>query len=602
MHKLHIQDDEGNTTVVPVTTDTITIGRNDQNTIQLTERNVSRFHARVYREDKVLYVEDIRSSYGTRVNGIRITEPIPLKAQDTVQVGDYKIRYRQELAAGRPISSRQRTSPLDMSATDSGDGTRLNLPEHARALLHVNGPGVDLEHPMTTTPIFIGSGSTNDCIVKHRDLADRHLQVSYEKKQFVLSDLTGNGVLVNGEPYRQVILSPGDDIGVGAVHIQFMVGIADASKWETEVLPVVGEDDFEELPRQNKNLLIIIGVLVSAAILVAILFMTVFKSDGDPKTATQADKEAAQTVDKKGTSGSGESTNASSYTDQANHLSRARSAWENGDHEAAMQAVDMASENPNTLKAAEELRQEFRQDKQVQELEALVKEGRFVTALERELDIADESPLHSRYVKARDAARENAAQEYFDKAKTSMNDGDIRDAKRKLERIKEINAYSPYVRELGELIDKKLKQRAAKQLRDEALAKERERKEREKKLRDSTGRTSDTSTGGKTKERDKKKDDPGSGKDPSSTDTMSVRELYRSARKLATKPGQRGAAIDILRKVVTRRPGHFQAHRMLGNLYVQNGSYNKAKHHLKKALQIKDDPYIRGQLERIQGE
>ncbi|MBR56857.1 MAG: hypothetical protein CMH54_02240 [Myxococcales bacterium] len=597
MHKLHIQDDEGNTTVVPVTADTITIGRNDDNTIQLTERNVSRFHAKVYREENVLYVEDIRSSYGTRVNGIRITEPIPLKAQDTVQVGDYKIRYRQELAAGRPISSRQRTAPLDMSAGNVSDGTRLNLPEHAQALLHISAPGIDQEHPMRTTPIFIGSDSSNDCIVQHTDLADRHLQLRYEKRQFVLSDLTGNGVLVNGEPYRQVILSPGDDIAVGALHIQFMIGVSDASRWETEVLPVVGDyEDVESPPRQNKNLMVMIGVLVSAAILVAILFMTVFKSDDKP-TPPQ-DREAIENNGDKNEGQVVEEDDNSAIAKDGDYLSQAKKNWADGNHDAARQALELASENPNTLKAAEELRQEFRLDEQVQELETLVSEGRFITALERELDIPDSSPVHARYVKARESARENAAQEYYDKAKLSLRDGDIRDAQRKLERIKEINAYSPYVRELGDRIDKKIKQRAAKQQRDEEQAKERDRKAREKRLREEAEKKLDSSSD--TKKTDDKTKENKSGGDGSATDGMSVNELYRTARKLATKPGQRGAAIDILRKVVSRRPGHFRAHKTLGILYVQDGAYSKAEHHLKKALQIKDDPYIRGQLERIQ--
>ena len=47
MWKLAIEDDEGKQTVVPLTRDEYTIGRKDGNTIRLTERNVSREHARL---------------------------------------------------------------------------------------------------------------------------------------------------------------------------------------------------------------------------------------------------------------------------------------------------------------------------------------------------------------------------------------------------------------------------------------------------------------------------------------------------------------------------------------------------------------------------
>ena len=47
MWKLVIEDDEGKRTVVPLSRDDYTIGRQEGNTIRLTERNVSRTHGRV---------------------------------------------------------------------------------------------------------------------------------------------------------------------------------------------------------------------------------------------------------------------------------------------------------------------------------------------------------------------------------------------------------------------------------------------------------------------------------------------------------------------------------------------------------------------------
>ena len=51
MWKLAIEDDEGKQTVVPLTRDEYTIGRKDGTTIRLTERNVSREHARLYKKN-----------------------------------------------------------------------------------------------------------------------------------------------------------------------------------------------------------------------------------------------------------------------------------------------------------------------------------------------------------------------------------------------------------------------------------------------------------------------------------------------------------------------------------------------------------------------
>ena len=72
MFKLVIQDDEGKTTVVPLIRDEITIGRKEGNTIRLTERNVSRRHARILRSNNEVQIEDLGSYNGIRVNNSRI--------------------------------------------------------------------------------------------------------------------------------------------------------------------------------------------------------------------------------------------------------------------------------------------------------------------------------------------------------------------------------------------------------------------------------------------------------------------------------------------------------------------------------------------------
>ncbi len=50
MWKLVIEDDEGKRTVVPLSREQYSIGRKDGNTIRLTERNVSREHARIVKK------------------------------------------------------------------------------------------------------------------------------------------------------------------------------------------------------------------------------------------------------------------------------------------------------------------------------------------------------------------------------------------------------------------------------------------------------------------------------------------------------------------------------------------------------------------------
>src|SRR5882724_7339838 len=94
--KLTIEDDEGKTTVIPVIRDEMTIGRQEGNTIRLTERNVSRRHARLLRQNGVVYVEDLASFTGVKLNGARISAVTPIREGDELLIGDYKILLKTD--------------------------------------------------------------------------------------------------------------------------------------------------------------------------------------------------------------------------------------------------------------------------------------------------------------------------------------------------------------------------------------------------------------------------------------------------------------------------------------------------------------------------
>ena len=94
--KLVIEDDEGCRREVPLDREEITIGRREDNLVHLPERNVSRRHARLVRRDGSVLLEDLRSANGTLVNGVRISEPVPLGDGDLVRIGDYGVALRPD--------------------------------------------------------------------------------------------------------------------------------------------------------------------------------------------------------------------------------------------------------------------------------------------------------------------------------------------------------------------------------------------------------------------------------------------------------------------------------------------------------------------------
>ncbi|HZA51226.1 MAG TPA: FHA domain-containing protein, partial [Myxococcaceae bacterium] len=128
MLKLIIEDDEGRKTVVPFIRDEITIGRQEGNTIRLTERNVSRRHARLFRQNGSILVEDLGSYNGVRVNGERVVGHAPIHDGDLIEIGDYDLELE---GAGRAvlehISSADLTPPHGVTLPTDGEGATVAI-------------------------------------------------------------------------------------------------------------------------------------------------------------------------------------------------------------------------------------------------------------------------------------------------------------------------------------------------------------------------------------------------------------------------------------------------------------------------------------------
>ena len=72
----------------------ITIGRNPDAGIRLTDRWASRRHCELFEQDGHLAVRDLGSTHGTYVNGRRVTAPTELRRGDTIQVGKTVMEVR----------------------------------------------------------------------------------------------------------------------------------------------------------------------------------------------------------------------------------------------------------------------------------------------------------------------------------------------------------------------------------------------------------------------------------------------------------------------------------------------------------------------------
>ncbi|HSP80305.1 MAG TPA: FHA domain-containing protein [Myxococcaceae bacterium] len=269
MLKLIIEDDEGRKTVVPFVRDEITIGRQEGNTIRLTERNVSRRHARLVRQNGHVVVEDLGSYNGVLLNGERIEEPAQLRDGDLIQIGDYDLALQSEVQAatvpsmpavrgaaeeeeepndsdgadleaeeasaspedeeGNPPEggSRNRsTAVIRMDQVEKNRSRRVEEldPEEAPRLLVVSAEFQGQEFACILTEMRIGRTEDNDIALDHRSLSRTHAKLVREDSgEWRIIDMqSANGLTINGESYAQATLSHGDLVELGHVKLRFI--------------------------------------------------------------------------------------------------------------------------------------------------------------------------------------------------------------------------------------------------------------------------------------------------------------------------------------------------------------------------------------------
>ncbi len=272
MFKLLIADDEGKTTVVPLVRDEVTIGRKEGNTIRLTERNVSRKHAKLRKANGAFYVLDLQSYNGVRVNGRRIAEEVALNAGDQLVIGDYQLTLQFEASEQPEPSPVGEASPsFREPARDAGPPARL-------VMLSPPAPGA--EYAISASGLRIGRNETLSAWVNHRSISREHAEITQEGGEFVIRDLeSANGMRVNGAETRRATIRSGDVIELGQVRFR-MVGQGEQFVFDAE--RTMQMDALTLEPTPNRTPRYVAAAIIGLGLLVGVVI--IFVSSGHEST------------------------------------------------------------------------------------------------------------------------------------------------------------------------------------------------------------------------------------------------------------------------------------------------------------------------------
>ena len=80
----------------------LTIGRAEDNDLQVSDPKVSRHHAQIQSAAAVFVIVDLGSANGTLVNGERLADPHTLRHGERITVGDTELTYEEP---GAPLDA-----------------------------------------------------------------------------------------------------------------------------------------------------------------------------------------------------------------------------------------------------------------------------------------------------------------------------------------------------------------------------------------------------------------------------------------------------------------------------------------------------------------
>ena len=494
LFKLIIEDDEGHTTIVPLVKEEITIGRKEGNTIRLTERNVSRHHARLIKSNGTVFIEDLDSYNGVKVNGDKITARTNVREGDLIEIGDYHFALQWVEESGPPPTPSSDIPPIPKTETPpalpqvqeqpptqtDGPTAVMKIPLEEKApedrgrvrtipeneagrLVIITTELAGSEFPLTRSEMLMGRTEENDIVLAHRSVSSRHAKIVYDGGIYRIIDMdSANGVLVNGEEYARVDLRRGDTIELGHVRIRY-VAPGEAYQYapdqaadlvtavtQPEVVDAEVMEERLEKPATGKK----VGIITGGVALIALIAFGIWhftKTDEgaieEPSTEPVAEKvEPTPPAEPPG-----EDPAAALFKEGANKLSKR-------DFEGAILALNAAMEKNPDYPGVQTMLEKARAEKEASDLvskaQSAIADKDYDAAWEFIAQIPADSMFAKEIAAIKPMVRTKTISSHLNKAKKHMESGLFEKALKHVESVLIIDEKNVYAINLRKQINK----------------------------------------------------------------------------------------------------------------------------------------------------
>jgi pSer/pThr/pTyr-binding forkhead associated (FHA) protein len=207
---------------IELTYETLTIGRKADNTLAIEDPAVSGHHARIVKVQAVFFLEDLKSTNGTAINGQPITRH-QLHDADVITVGQHRLIFQESVTATTTASAP--SVDLDQTMVIRAKDRTSDGPALTAKVLIVAGKTDRLEYPLTKQMNVIGSQDGAVIRLTGWFAPKSAATIARRGHSYSISPSQGTkSLLVNGtDVVGKQDLKDGDQIEVAGVKLTFSV-------------------------------------------------------------------------------------------------------------------------------------------------------------------------------------------------------------------------------------------------------------------------------------------------------------------------------------------------------------------------------------------
>jgi pSer/pThr/pTyr-binding forkhead associated (FHA) protein len=234
--------------VVLLDQDPIVMGRDKSCQVLLAQQAVSRSHARISRDGALFFIEDLGSSYGTRINGKSLPrgEKRLLRNGDIIAIAQYDLTFDHVADVPKEGEGSNTSNIARQVMKDALRG--LNQSE-GPCFRVMNGPkeGQRIEIADAQEIVF-GRDETADIVLKDDMVSRRHAKVRRDWSGTHVEDLKSrNGIKVNRKRVMRKTLRDRDELEIGGIRLLYL----DPS--DVRETPIVMEPEGEATVHQEEQ-------------------------------------------------------------------------------------------------------------------------------------------------------------------------------------------------------------------------------------------------------------------------------------------------------------------------------------------------------------